>query len=203
MSPVGENFRKRILLNPSLVNCCTVDMFTEWPTEALRSVSSSYLEEETSLEADIKQPIYDICVTIHSSVTQVSSQFIKEQKRYHYVTPSSYLEFLKLFLQLLKEKRESLNNEKESLLVGLKKLATTREAVVVLQAELSELKPYLEATAAETKKLMDEIFVDQEEVDKAKVTITMEEAEIAVTTKEIQVSICLQHISNISLENER
>ncbi|KAJ1497150.1 hypothetical protein HMI54_013871 [Coelomomyces lativittatus] len=29
MSPVGESFRKRILLNPSLVNCCTVDMFTE------------------------------------------------------------------------------------------------------------------------------------------------------------------------------
>ena len=33
---------------------------------------------------------------------------------------------------------------------------------------------------------MDEIFRDQVEVDKAKVTITMEEAEIAVQTKEIQ-----------------
>jgi dynein heavy chain len=128
-------------------------------------------------------------VTIHSSVSQISVQFTKEQKRFHYVTPSSYLEFLKLFLQLLKEKREYLNTEQETLVVGLKKLTSTREAVVVLQAELSELKPYLETTAAETKRLMDEIFRDQEEVDKAKVTITMEEAEIAVTTKEIQVTV--------------
>jgi hypothetical protein len=43
MSPVGENFRQRILLNPSIANSCTVDLFTEWPTDALRSVSASYL----------------------------------------------------------------------------------------------------------------------------------------------------------------
>jgi dynein heavy chain len=55
-----------------------------------------------------------------------------------------------------------------------------------MQAQLSELKPHLEQTAEETKRLMDEIFKDQEEVDKAKVTITMEEAEVAVQTKEIQ-----------------
>jgi dynein heavy chain len=29
---------------PSLVNCCTIDWFTEWPPEALLSVSKSSFE---------------------------------------------------------------------------------------------------------------------------------------------------------------
>ena len=31
MSPVGEAFRTRCRMFPSLVNCCTIDWFTEWP----------------------------------------------------------------------------------------------------------------------------------------------------------------------------
>ena len=29
---------------PSLVNCCTIDWFTEWPKEALLGVSESFFE---------------------------------------------------------------------------------------------------------------------------------------------------------------
>lgn len=31
MSPVGDAFRTRCRMFPSLVNCCTIDWFTEWP----------------------------------------------------------------------------------------------------------------------------------------------------------------------------
>lgn len=31
MSPVGEAFRTRCRMFPSLVNCCTIDWFSEWP----------------------------------------------------------------------------------------------------------------------------------------------------------------------------
>ncbi len=41
MSPVGSAFRTRCRMFPSLVNCCTIDWFTEWPPEALLSVSQS------------------------------------------------------------------------------------------------------------------------------------------------------------------
>jgi dynein heavy chain, axonemal len=29
---------------PSLVNCCTIDWFTEWPEQALRSVAVHFLD---------------------------------------------------------------------------------------------------------------------------------------------------------------
>ena len=39
MSPVGENFRKRVRTFPSLVNCTTIDWFKKWPDEALISTA--------------------------------------------------------------------------------------------------------------------------------------------------------------------
>jgi len=44
MSPVGNAFRSRCRMFPSLVNCCTIDWFIEWPREALLSVSKSAFE---------------------------------------------------------------------------------------------------------------------------------------------------------------
>lgn len=41
MSPVGNAFRSRCRMFPSLVNCCTIDWFTVWPEEALLSVSQT------------------------------------------------------------------------------------------------------------------------------------------------------------------
>lgn len=41
MSPIGELFRSRLRMFPSLINCCTIDWFSSWPEEALRSVAAS------------------------------------------------------------------------------------------------------------------------------------------------------------------
>jgi dynein heavy chain len=41
MSPIGDAFRNRLRMFPSLVNCCTIDWFSTWPEEALRSVAAN------------------------------------------------------------------------------------------------------------------------------------------------------------------
>jgi len=45
MSPLGEIFRQRLRMFPSLVNCCTIDWFTEWPEEALVGVGSGAIRD--------------------------------------------------------------------------------------------------------------------------------------------------------------
>lgn len=50
-SPIGEVFRARLRQFPSLVNCCTIDWFNEWPAEALESVATIFLNEIPELEA--------------------------------------------------------------------------------------------------------------------------------------------------------
>lgn len=43
MSPVGDSLRIRCRKFPSLVNCCTLDWFDNWPKEALLSVANKFL----------------------------------------------------------------------------------------------------------------------------------------------------------------
>ena len=39
MSPIGEDFKRRLRMFPALVNCCTIDWFLPWPKDALESVA--------------------------------------------------------------------------------------------------------------------------------------------------------------------
>jgi dynein heavy chain len=43
MSPLGDLFTNRLRMFPSLINCCTIDWFTEWPEEALIGVGKGQL----------------------------------------------------------------------------------------------------------------------------------------------------------------
>lgn len=52
MSPVGDQLRNRFRMFPSLVNCCTIDWFNEWPKEALLSVSTKFLAGMKKREDD-------------------------------------------------------------------------------------------------------------------------------------------------------
>eukprot|EP00770_Monocercomonoides_exilis_P008083 MONOS_8041.1-p1 / transcript=MONOS_8041.1 / gene=MONOS_8041 / organism=Monocercomonoides_exilis_PA203 / gene_product=dynein haevy chain 9, inner dynein arm 5 / transcript_product=dynein haevy chain 9, inner dynein arm 5 / location=Mono_scaffold00292:32264-47119(-) / protein_length=4951 / sequence_SO=supercontig / SO=protein_coding / is_pseudo=false len=45
MSPIGDAFRRRCRMFPSLVNCCTIDWISSWPPRALHSVSLKYLSQ--------------------------------------------------------------------------------------------------------------------------------------------------------------
>jgi len=56
-SPIGDSFRNRIMNFPSLVNCTTIDWFSEWPKDALDSVAKRFLSE---IEMDT--PTRDSCV---------------------------------------------------------------------------------------------------------------------------------------------
>jgi len=52
MSPIGDLFRSRLRMFPSLINCCTIDWFSEWPEEALVSVAKGAIDnEEMKLES--------------------------------------------------------------------------------------------------------------------------------------------------------
>lgn len=43
-SPIGDAFRQRVRMFPSLVNCCTIDWYQEWPKDALMSVASTFMK---------------------------------------------------------------------------------------------------------------------------------------------------------------
>lgn len=68
-SPIGEVFRARLRQFPSLVNCCTIDWFNEWPAEALESVATMFLNEIPDLEATAEVIRGLVSVLVRSSLS--------------------------------------------------------------------------------------------------------------------------------------
>ena len=59
LSPLGESFRQRLRMFPSLVNCCTIDWYHRWPKEARQAVATSYLKP-IDVPDEVKGKIVDV-----------------------------------------------------------------------------------------------------------------------------------------------
>jgi len=143
-SPIGEAFRRRLRMFPSLVNCCAIDWFSAWPEEALRSVAQSFLQDdELDMDEATTKGVIDVCVDMQRRTATLSDKYLSELRRHFYVTPTSYLELISTFKALINDKRSEILNNKRRYEAGLDKLAETQSKVGGMQEELNVLKPQL------------------------------------------------------------
>eukprot|EP00294_Goniomonas_avonlea_P007519 CAMPEP_0114565520 /NCGR_PEP_ID=MMETSP0114-20121206/14353_1 /TAXON_ID=31324 /ORGANISM="Goniomonas sp, Strain m" /LENGTH=1925 /DNA_ID=CAMNT_0001751771 /DNA_START=60 /DNA_END=5835 /DNA_ORIENTATION=- len=185
-SPIGDVFRARLRQFPSLVNCCTIDWFAEWPDEALRSVASESLADLDLGQQHVHQSIVEMCRDIHQSVEHKSEEYLNTLRRYNYVTPTSYLELIGTYKNLLHEKREELALAKKRLNSGLDKLSSTELEVEQLQKSLTELQPILEQTVKQVQADQIQIEGDKESAAKTKSVVVVEEQSANKKAQECQ-----------------
>lgn len=174
-SPVGETFRNRLLMFPALVNCCTIDWFHPWPTDALKSVATEFLED-VNFEDDIKYGVVDVCVDMQERVKNLNTRYLEELGRHNYVTPTSYLELLKLFRNLFEAKRKDIKDNEERYVTGLEKLDSTEVAVKAMQLQLTELQPKLIVSQKKTNELMEVVEKETNLASKQRAATAKEEA---------------------------
>ncbi|KAJ1537226.1 Dynein heavy chain 7, axonemal [Nowakowskiella sp. JEL0078] len=177
MSPVGDAFRNRLRKFPSLVNCCTVDWFKEWPDDALEMVATKFLSDIDMPDSVRKDAVF-MCKHFHESTRIQSQKFISALRRYNYVTPTSYLELIRTFKNLFNMKRAGLLKLKFRYVNGLEKLAFAQDAVSKMQIDLGVLQPQLIKTKGETDVIMVQIEKESVDVNKTR-TIVQADEEIA------------------------
>ncbi|XP_032594376.1 dynein axonemal heavy chain 6 [Drosophila grimshawi] len=175
MSPVGDAFRRRCRMFPSLVNCTTIDWFTSWPTEALYSVALGLLTK-IAPNMDQRVALASTTVFMHKTVEDASMRFYKEMKRHYYTTPSSYLELLKLYQSLLKLKTQEIIAKRKRIASGLNKLLETNEVIAVMQKELEVMVPQLDEKSAMMKSLVDNLTKETKQADAVKQGVMEDEA---------------------------
>uniref|UniRef100_A0A8C4DXT9 Dynein axonemal heavy chain 3 n=1 Tax=Dicentrarchus labrax TaxID=13489 RepID=A0A8C4DXT9_DICLA len=174
MSPIGDAFRNRLRMFPSLINCCTIDWFHAWPKDALEMVAYKFLED-VEMESDIRLEVVEMCKTFQTSVRDMSQRYFSRLRRHNYVTPTSYLELILTFKALLNSKRNEVDTAKNRYIVGLQKLEFAASQVSVMQEELTALQPELIQTSAETDKMMVNIEGETVEVDAKKELVSADE----------------------------
>ena len=147
-SPVGEKLRDRCRQFPSIINCCTIDWFDRWPTEALKSVAIREICSNENLGiTDYQEKLATICVEIHSDAIIYADKFYEELRRKYYITPTSYLELLKIYITQLTNQQTFIPLKIKKYEIGLERLAETNEKVEGLQQQIIEFQPILEENA--------------------------------------------------------
>ncbi|KAF5308293.1 hypothetical protein FQR65_LT06286 [Abscondita terminalis] len=177
MSPIGEIFRARLRQFPALVNCCTIDWFSAWPDSALQSVALRFLKEikELTVSNDVLNGIVVICQFMHASVVDASRLYLQELSRHNYVTPTSYLELLSSYSNLLGKRKVFLSQGVGRLKSGLAKLDTTTQEINVLQKQLEKMKPILEVAARDAEVTIAKIAADTAVAEETKAVVEKEE----------------------------
>jgi dynein heavy chain len=184
-SPVGDSFRNRLRMFPSLVNCCTIDWFHEWPGEALYSVAKQQITGQQVELPDLEGSLV-MFQGIHQSVEHTAIDFLAKTHRHVYVTPTSYLELLSSFVQILDSKRKEVGTAQHRYQVGLTKIEGAEEQVAGLQQMLQEKKPFLEETQKQVAEMMVVITKDKAEAEEVSEAVAKEEAEAKVKAEETQ-----------------
>uniref|UniRef100_A0A8C5L4X8 Dynein axonemal heavy chain 2 n=1 Tax=Jaculus jaculus TaxID=51337 RepID=A0A8C5L4X8_JACJA len=181
LSPVGDPFRNWIRQYPALVNCTTINWFSEWPREALLEVAEKYLVGvDLGTQENIHRKVAQIFVTMHWSVAQYSQKMLLELRRYNYVTPTNYLELVSGYKKLLGEKRQELLDQANKLRTGLFKIDETREKVEVMSLELEDAKKKVAEFQKQCEEYLVIIVQQKREADEQQKAVTANSEKIAV-----------------------
>jgi dynein heavy chain len=187
MSPVGEPFRRRLRMFPSLVNCMTIDWFSEWPEDALLEVATKYLADVDLGSEQVKKAVSKVFVSVHLSVVDASLRMIQELKRYNYVTPINYLELVNGYRELLKEKRKEIGDAASKLRNGLSKLDDTRQNVQQISVELEVSKKQVAEFQKQCEDFLVIIVQQKREADETAKNVAAKAEKLAVEEAEVQV----------------
>ncbi|XP_023680034.2 dynein axonemal heavy chain 11 isoform X2 [Paramormyrops kingsleyae] len=186
-SPVGTALRVRARRFPPLFSCTTIDWFHEWPPAALQSVSRRFLQEMDGIEPHIQESISRFMAYAHTSVNQASEKYRRNEKRYNYTTPKSFLQQITLYRNLLGKKREELACRMERVVNGLQKLQTTTSQVDNLKAKLSSQEVELNSKNQDAEALIGKIGYQTEIVSNKRETVDEEERKVTAMQAEVSL----------------
>ena len=185
MSPLGGAFINRLRMFPSLVNCCTLDWFSEWPEDALESVAmDTFKTDNLGLDDNTIPKVVNAFKYIHKRVEIESKVFSEQMRRHVYLTPTSYLELLSLYQKIYKEKLKEFNKSINRFVNGLSVLKSANEEVDKMRKQISEQQPKLEEATKETQELVKVLTVQKDEAEKEKAAAKVKEEEAKVFDEE-------------------
>ncbi len=174
LSPTGDTFRLRLRKFPSLINCCTIDWFDAWPEEALQNVAWQLLDT-VDIDPSVRTGVVDVCVDMQKRVCDMAAQYRATTGFKYYTTPTSYLELIKTFKNILHREQIKVLEHRERYDNGLLKFANTEKQVSFMQTQLEELQTKLVDAANDADALLTQITSDTKQVNESRAIVENEE----------------------------
>ena len=139
-SPANEKFAERARKFPGLIGCCNINWFLRWPEEALVDVSNKFLTGDKNFQVEATKEVEENLVShiasVHNLVTEGCDLYFQKYRRAVFVTPKSYLAFIKGYKDVYNSKLKELTIQENNVKLGLKKLAEAEVDVAEMQGVL-------------------------------------------------------------------
>lgn len=141
LSPSGESLRQRCRDFPSLLLCCTIDLFSSWPSEALDLVATKKMESEldTSYKSDITK-ISSHMVFVHNLIEEHAKYFCDQLGRHYLITPKHFMNYICTFHMRLRMEEKKLTTQEKRLKAGLNKLEDAAKRISEMTVALTRKK---------------------------------------------------------------
>lgn len=88
---------------PGIINACSMDWFHSWPRDALLGVAQKFLMDIEDIDSDIKDRLANNMAEVHVSIDEANQQFLKNERRFNYTTPKSFLELISFYKRVFAE----------------------------------------------------------------------------------------------------
>lgn len=123
MNPNNPDFSNRTASSPALFNRCVIDWFGDWSQEAFLQVAQELTKTIDPDEASFTQAkltesfetknaaVVGAIVYMHNVVNELNIQLKKSAKKFNYITTRDFLDFIKHFEELFRQKSEQLADQ--------------------------------------------------------------------------------------------
>lgn len=185
-SPVGDTFRTRSRRFPALVNSTVIDWFQPWPEKALEDVSRKFLHNIDLGEEEVRKNIIKFMPYSFSVVNKAAKAVYERERRFIYNTPKSFLELIKLYTNMLENKRRVLQDDKDNYEKGLKKLIKTKEEVNLLEQDLVIKQLEVDEMKSEADKVAEVVGKEKEIVEEQNSKAKVKRDDCAKTKAQVE-----------------
>uniref|UniRef100_A0A3B4C567 AAA+ ATPase domain-containing protein n=1 Tax=Pygocentrus nattereri TaxID=42514 RepID=A0A3B4C567_PYGNA len=171
-SPVGEKLRSRAVKFPGLISGCTIDWFQRWPKDALVAVAQHFLASYSfQCSEEVKQSVIGTMGTFQDLVAQICTEYFQRFRRQTYVTPKSYLSFIKGYQTIYSEKIANVWMLAERMNTGLDRLKEAEQAVNELSKALAVKEQELEVASHKADAVLQEVTIKAQAAEKVKAQV--------------------------------
>lgn len=151
---------------PGIINCTSMDYFHDWPRDALIDVANRFLINMELPQEEIRENIAQHMATVHLSIDEANKEFLAQERRHNYTTPTSYLELIKFYLSLQGKETNKITEQINRLEVGLTTMKSTTDQVASLQEALEVKMKDVEIEKTKTDALIEQVGIESTAADK-------------------------------------
>lgn len=149
------------------------------------------VNNDNNTQQNIQSPsiidsIANFCNKMHRTVENETKRYFIEMKRYNYTTPTSYLELIKLYMDILMKQKQLITLKEERYRKGLDKLLDTEKVVSNLEIKLTEMQPVLVSASRDTERLLIQVTEDQTKADKQAAVVEVDVNEANIVAANVQ-----------------